>query len=74
MRRTAIGFIPRPVTATIISLAVWWLFTTPFSRLPLPRAAASVLVRVINLPVALAGEVLDPFWGVQIVFGGRDRP
>lgn len=67
MRRFALGFTIRLMIATAISLTVWWLFTTPFDRLPLPRAAVTGIVRVLDFPVALAGELL-PIRGMEVVF------
>jgi hypothetical protein len=56
------------IIATAISLAVWWLSTTPFDRLPLPRPAVITLVRFLDFPVALAGELLYPIRGMELVF------
>src|SRR6266852_1220902 len=67
MRRIAIGFIVRLVVSTVISLTGWWLFSTPFDRLPLPRAAIWPIVRVLDFPVALAAELL-PIRGMELIF------
>jgi hypothetical protein len=71
MRRFAIGFTLRLITSTVISLTVWLLFTTPFDRIPLPRPAVFVIARVLDFPVALAGEVL-PIRGMELVFHDYD--
>jgi len=71
MRRFIIGFALRLIIATLISLSVWWLFTTPFDRIPLPRAVVVMIIRVIDFPVALAGEVL-PIRGIELVFDDHD--
>ena len=71
MRRFAIGLTLRLTVSTVISLTVWWLFVTPFDRLPLPPSAVSVIVRVLDFPVALAGEVL-PIRGMELVFENHD--
>jgi hypothetical protein len=70
MRRFVIGFTLRLIISTVISLTVWWLFTTPFERLALPPSAVAVIVRVLDFPVALAGEVL-PSRGMELVFDDR---
>jgi len=71
MRRFIIGFALRLIVATLISLSIWWLFTTPFDRIPLPRAAVAMIIRVIDFPGALAGEVL-PIRGIELVFDDHD--
>ena len=71
MRKLAIGFAVRLIASIVISLTVWWLFTTPFDRIPLPRSVVTVLVRVLDFPVALAGEVL-PIRGMELVFDDHD--
>ncbi|HET8774710.1 MAG TPA: hypothetical protein VFP80_12990 [Thermoanaerobaculia bacterium] len=68
MRRTFFGFILRVLIATFISLLVWWLATTPFDRLPLPRSGVVTTVQILNFPVALAGEILYPIRGIQLLF------
>jgi hypothetical protein len=68
MRRFAIGFTLRLIISTVISLTVWWLFITPFDRVPLPVPAILVMVRILDFPVALAGEVL-PIRGMDLAFG-----
>jgi hypothetical protein len=72
LRRVSIGLTLRVITATAISLLVWWLSITPFDRLPLPRPAIFVTVRILNFPVALAGELLYPIRGMQLVFPDYD--
>jgi hypothetical protein len=72
LRRAFIGLTFRLIIATGISLIVWWLFTTPFDRLPLPRLAVSFLVRILDFPVALAGELLYPIRGMEVVFEHHD--
>jgi len=67
MRLFAIGFTLRLIIATVISMAVWRLFITPFDRLPLPRSAVIIIGRVLDFPVALAGELL-PIRGMELVF------
>ena len=67
MRRLILGFIVRLIASTVISLTVWCLFVTPFNRLPIPTAAVIVIVRLLDFPVALAGEVL-PIRGMELVF------
>jgi len=71
MRKFAIGFTLRLITSTVISLTVWWLFTTPFDRLPLPPSVVMVIVRILDFPVALAGEVL-PIRGMELVLDDYD--
>src|SRR5437868_8191000 len=71
MRRLIVGFIIRLIASTVISLSVWWLFVTPFDRLPLPPSAVSVIVRILDFPVALAGEVL-PIRGMELIFNDHD--
>jgi hypothetical protein len=71
MKRLLIGFAVRIAIAAAISLFVWWLFTTPYDRLPLPRGAISVIVRVLDFPVAVAGELLYPIRGMELVFVDR---
>jgi hypothetical protein len=72
MRRILIGFILRFLIATVISLLVWWLSTTPFDRLPLPRSVVLVAVRLLNFPVALAGELFYPIRGMELLFEDHD--
>lgn len=67
MRRLILGFIVRLIASAVISFTVWWLFVTPFDRLPLPASAVTVIVRLLDFPVALAGEVL-PIRGMELVF------
>lgn len=71
MRRVIHGLSVRLILSVLISLMVWWLFTTPFDRLPLPRSVVPVIVRVLDFPVALAGEVL-PIRGMELVFDNHD--
>jgi len=68
MRRTLIGLAVRFLIATALSLLVWWLFITPFDRLPFPPPAVHFIVRLLNFPVALAGELLDPIRGIAVLF------
>jgi len=68
MRRIFIRFTLRFLVATVISLLVWWLSTTPFDRLPLPRTVIITTVRLLNFPVALAGELFYPIRGIQLLF------
>jgi hypothetical protein len=72
LRRISIGLVLRLIIATLISLLVWWLSTTPFDRLPLPRPAILVIVRILDFPVALAGELLYPIRGMELVFRDYD--
>jgi hypothetical protein len=73
LRRIAIGLALRLIGATVVSLIVWWLFTTPFDRIPLPRSAAIfAIVRILNFPVALAGELLYPIRGLELLFRDYD--
>jgi len=72
VRTVSIGLILRLITATAISLLVWWLSMTPFDRLPLPRAATFAIVRILDFPVALAGELLYPIRGMELVFRDYD--
>jgi hypothetical protein len=67
MKRILIGFAVRLGLATLISTAVWWLVVTPFDRVPLPQAAVFMIVRVLNFPAAVAGELL-PIRGFALVF------
>jgi len=66
-RRAIAGFIVRVAVATALALTVLWLAVTPFDRIPLPRDFTGVVVRVLNFPVAVAGEVL-PIRGFAVVF------
>lgn len=68
MKRAALGFVLRLAGAVGISLFGWWLFITPFDRLPVPREAIALLVRVLDFPVALAGELLHPLRGMELIF------
>jgi len=72
LRRVSIGLILRLVIATLISLLVWWLSTTPFDRLPLRSPAILAIVRILDFPVALAGELLYPIRGMELVFRDYD--
>ncbi|HEX6100462.1 MAG TPA: hypothetical protein VF432_29375 [Thermoanaerobaculia bacterium] len=68
MRRILLGLALRVLIATAISVLVWWLFITPFDRLPLPRSGVLIAVQILNFPVALAGEILHPIRGLQLLF------
>jgi hypothetical protein len=70
--RVSIGLTLRVITATAISLLIWWLSMTPFDRLPLPRSAIFAIVRILDFPVALAGELLYPIRGMELVFSDYD--
>ena len=72
MRRTFIGLAVRFLIATALSLLVWWLFVTPFDRLPLSAPAVHVIVGVLNFSVALAGELLYPIRGMAVLFNDGD--
>jgi hypothetical protein len=67
MRKFVIGFTIRLIISTVISVTVWWLSTTPFDRFALSPSAVTTIVRVLDFPVALAGEVL-PIRGMELVF------
>jgi len=72
LRRT-LGFALRLAGATALSLLVWWLAVTPFDRLPPPLSRSSFLfiaIRILNFPVAVAGELFYPIRGVQVLFDG----
>jgi hypothetical protein len=70
MRRAVIGFTLRLIIAAAVSLLVWWLSTTPFDHLPLPPSIIFIAVRLLNFPVALAGELFPPIRGIQLLFEG----
>lgn len=67
MNRAVLGFVLRVIAAVALSGTVWWLATRPFDRIPLPRSTVAILVRVLDFPVAVAGEVL-PIRGMELVF------
>lgn len=68
VKQILVGFAVRAFVAAAISLFVWWLLTTPFKSVPLPGAVVIATVRVLNFPVALAGELLYPIRGFDLVF------
>lgn len=70
-KRTLLGFALRFAAAILISLLIWWLFVTPFDRLPISCAADLFIGRALDFPVALAGELLYPIRGMELVFGDR---
>lgn len=73
VRRIVIGFLLRLAAATALSLFVWWLAVTPFDRLPFPRSVVTIaVIKVLNFPVALAGELLYPIRGMQLLFDRYD--
>ena len=66
MRRFIIGFTVRLVLSVVISLAVVWLFFTPFDRIPLPQSVVVTIIRIVDFPVAFAGNVL-PIRGMEVL-------
>ncbi len=71
-RRISLGLVLRLIIATALSFIVWWLAVTPFDRLFRPRVITIGIVRILNFPVALAGELLYPIRGMQVVFREDD--
>jgi hypothetical protein len=71
-RRISLGLVLRLIIATALSFIVWWLAVTPFDRLFRPRVITIGIVRILNFPVALAGELLYPIRGIQVVFRDDD--
>lgn len=73
MRRAALGFVVRLAIATAISLGTWFLAVIHFNPLHLRLEVVTALIRVVDFPVAVAGELLYPIRGFEVAFndGGQ---
>lgn len=72
MRRAATGFVVRLAIATAISVGAWLLMVMPFDRPLLPLGMVTAIFRVIDFPVAVAGLLLYPIRGIEVLFGAGD--